>query len=170
MDSRGFYLGQCLDRRTTLDRPEAAWRVNTLDSDFLTFKEYPNQKKTDLIPEETAFYVVRKKDRLPAYHLSSVVDDVHFGVDLIVRGKDLLPSTLAQLDLANLLGFTSFSEATFVHHELLKGPNQSKLSKSAGSLSIQTLRKEGKKPDDIKNLIRSQVSAEFFKPFESLIF
>jgi glutamyl-tRNA synthetase len=155
LDSRGYYLGQCLDRRIPLDRPETAWRVNTLDSDFVEFTVYPDKKNTDLIPEEGAFYVVRKKDGLPAYHLSSVVDDIHFGVDLIVRGKDLYASTLAQLDLARILNQPSFATTTFLHHDLLKGPNQTKLSKSAGDTSIQYLRKEGKKLKDIKSMLNT---------------
>lgn len=153
MDANGFYLGYCLDRKIPLNRKETSWRVNSLESDFLSFTEYPDQKITTLIPEETAFYQVRKKDQLPAYQLTSVVDDLHFGVDLIVRGKDLYPSTLAQLDLARILEKPQFSESTFYHHDLLKGPNQVKLSKSAGDLSVQFLRKEGKKLSDVFELL-----------------
>lgn len=160
IDPRGYYLGQCLDRRIPLDKPDTAWRVNTLEADFSQFTEYPNFRKTDLIPEETAFYVVRKKDRLPAYHLTSVVDDLHFGVDLIVRGKDLYASTLAQLDLARLLGEDRFNQSTFLHHELIKGANQSKLSKSAGDTSIQFLRKEGKKLQEIHLLLAKMIGKE----------
>lgn len=160
IDPRGYYLGQCLDRRIMLDKPDTAWRVNTLEADFTQFTEYPNFRKTDLIPEETAFYVVRKKDRLPAYHLTSVVDDLHLGVDLIVRGKDLYSSTLAQLDLARLLGEERFVQSTFLHHELIKGANQSKLSKSAGDTSIQFLRKEGKKLKEIHLLLAKMVGKE----------
>lgn len=160
MDSRGYYLGYCIDRKIPLDRKETAWRINTLDSDFVQYTEYPSQKKTDLVPEETGFYVIRKKDQFPAYHLASLVDDVLFGVDLIVRGKDLYPSSLAQLDLARLLNQSSFSATTFLHHDLLKGQNQSKLSKSAGALSIQTLRKEGKKLKDIKLLISEKLGVD----------
>lgn len=160
IDPRGYYLGQCLDRRIPLDKPDTAWRVNTLEADFTQFTEYLNFRKTDLIPEETAFYVVRKKDRLPAYHLTSVVDDLHFGVDLIVRGKDLYASTLAQLDLARLLGEEKFTQSTFLHHELIKGSNQSKLSKSAGDTSIQFLRKEGKKLQEIHSLLAKMVGKE----------
>jgi glutamyl/glutaminyl-tRNA synthetase len=149
MDPSGHYLGQCTDRRIPLDRQETTWRINTLDSDFLNFTEYPDKKFTSLIPAETAFYMVRKKDRLPAYHLTSVIDDLEFGVDLIVRGKDLLPSTLAQLDLASLLNLETFSRKTFLHHPILRGPNKEKLSKSEGSTSIQYLRNEGKKLSDI---------------------
>ena len=149
IDPRGTYLGQCIDRRLPLDRAEVAWRVNTLDADFLAYTEYPQQQKIALIPEEGTCYLIRKKDGLPAYQLSSLIDDLHFGVDLIVRGQDLFPSTLAQLDLARLLGKAEFAKTTFYHHSLLKGSEKAKLSKSAGSSSIQHLRDEGKTLADL---------------------
>ncbi len=173
MDASGYYLGQCVDRKIPLERKDTAWRVNSLDSDFINFLEYPNQKKIDLITEETAFYMVRKKDKLPAYQLTSVVDDIHFGVDLVVRGKDLYASTLAQLDLSRLLKQPHFSQTTFLHHDLLKGPNQTKLSKSAGDTSIHFLRKEGKKLEDIfrilGKMIRKEEEIYSFQDFSRLI-
>jgi glutamyl-tRNA synthetase len=136
-----------------LDKNEAAWRVNTLDADFLDYIAYPAIKNSELLPEEVSCYVVRKKDKNPAYQLSSLVDDLHFGVDLIVRGQDLFPSTLAQLDLARILGKVEFAKTTFYHHSLLKGPDQSKLSKSAGAFSIRQLRQEGKSLGDVFQLL-----------------
>ncbi len=153
IDPRGIYLGQCMDRRMPLDKNEAAWRVNTLDADFLDYIAYPAIKKSELLPEEVSCYVVRKKDKNPAYQLSSLVDDLNFGVDLIVRGQDLFPSTLAQLDLARILGKVEFAKTTFYHHSLLKGPDQSKLSKSAGAFSIRQLRQEGKSLGDVFQLL-----------------
>ena len=153
IDPRGIYLGQCLDRRMPLDKNEAAWRINTLDADFLDYMTYPSTQKSALIPEEATCYVVRKKDTNPAYQLASLVDDIHFGVDLIVRGQDLFPSTLAQLDLARILGKQEFAKTTFYHHPLLKGPDQSKLSKSAGAFSIRELRREGKSLGDVFHLL-----------------
>jgi glutamyl-tRNA synthetase len=153
IDPRGIYLGQCMDRRMPLDKNEAAWRINTLDADFLDYIAYPSTQKSALIPEEASCYVVRKKDKDPAYQLASLVDDIHFGVDLIVRGQDLFPSTLAQLDLARILGKEEFAKTTFYHHPLLKGPDQSKLSKSAGAFSIRQLRQEGKSLGDVFQLL-----------------
>ena len=149
IDPRGMYLGQCLDRRIPLTREQVAWRINTLDADFLQFQEYPKQAKSSILPEEATCYVVRKKDGLPAYQLCSLIDDLHYEVDLIVRGQDLYPSTLAQLDLARLLGKDTFSQTTFYHHPLLKSLDQKKLSKSAGSSSIKTLREDGKNLADL---------------------
>jgi glutamyl-tRNA synthetase len=136
-----------------LNKHESAWRINTLDADFLDYIAYPTTPKSALIPEEASCYVVRKKDLLPAYQLTSLLDDLHFGVDLIVRGQDLFTSTLAQLDLARILGKEEFAKTTFYHHPLLKGPDQSKLSKSAGAYSIRQLRQDGKTLADLFQLL-----------------
>lgn len=76
--------------------------------------------------------VIRKKDHTPAYQLTSLVDDVHFGVTDIVRGKDLVYSTAAQLTLARLLQEERFMQIRFYHHPLLLTSEGIKLSKSAG--------------------------------------
>ena len=121
MDSSGYYLGHCQDRRIPLDRPDVAWRFNTFIADFIQIQQYPANLQSHVLPEDTAFFVVRKKDKQPAYQLTSLIDDLHFGVDLIVRGTDLFGSTLAQQLIAQALENTSFSQVNFLHHTLLKG-------------------------------------------------
>ena len=83
------------------------------------------------------------------------MDDLFYGVDLIVRGEDLLPSTLAQQVLAKALGKSTFSEIAFYHHPLLKSAEGEKLSKSAGATSVQYLRQQGFKLEDIYQSIAS---------------
>lgn len=172
LDPSGYYLGQCLERRLDLDKSEVAWRGDTSESDFIQFTEYPDEKKKGLIQQDSMFYVVRKKDEMPAYQLTSLLDDLHFGVDLVVRGNDLFPSTLAQLDLARNLGEDKFSKITFHHHPLIKGPKHEKLSKSAGATSIRALRKEGKKLRDIfetlGNWMGQQEPVTSFEDFKSI--
>ncbi|MFN3996496.1 glutamate--tRNA ligase family protein [Algoriphagus sp.] len=160
LDPSGYYLGQCMERRLPYDKPEVVWRIDTAESDFLHYIEYPKQRKSSLIQQDSMFYMVRKKDGLPAYQLTSLVDDLYFGVDLIIRGNDLFPSTLAQMDLARNLGAEKFKEITFHHHSLIKSPSQEKLSKSAGSTSIQFLRKAGKTLADIQNMIPTRLNPE----------
>lgn len=79
-----------------------------------------------LIPEP----VIRRRDGLPAYQVASLADDLDLGVDLVVRGLDLLPSTAAQLLMARVLGRTAFLDARFVHHPLFTDASGRKLSKS----------------------------------------
>ena len=79
-------------------------------------------------------FVIYKKDFTPAYNFASVIDDEDMGVNLVVRGEDLLPCTLAQRYLAKRLNF-SFLNAKFIHHKLLLD-GAKKLSKSSKSPSI----------------------------------
>ena len=124
---------------------------------------------------EMTDFVVRKKDGFPAYQLTSLIDDIHFGVDLVVRGEDLRASTMAQVYLADVLaaagmsGAEGFGGVRFVHHPLVTAADGEKLSKSAGSTSIQYLRRQGSSPADIFTLIgRSLDSEEPVRDWEQL--
>ena len=154
----GVYPGTCRDRGLPLELPETSWRLRTPDTVSLTYKTYPDGTVVRAeLPESMRDFVVRKKDGFPAYQLTSLVDDLHYGVDLIVRGADLLPSTLAQLYLSAVLDMPAFREATFFHHPLLKAPSGEKLSKSAGDTSIRYLRGQGLKRADVYGLIAGQL-------------
>jgi len=105
------------------------------------------------LPPAMQYFVVNKKDGYPAYQLASVIDDLHFNVDLVVRGEDLWDSTLAQHVLAQKLHLPAFDNIAFHHHPLFTGVDGSKLSKSAGSMSIQHLRSQGRTAKEIYNMI-----------------
>jgi glutamyl/glutaminyl-tRNA synthetase len=85
-------------------------------------------------------FVVWQRNGDPAYQLASLVDDEEYGIDLVVRGKDLLPSTGAQAWLAGRLGYAGFPRAAFLHHELILDSQGGKLSKSEGADSLRALR------------------------------
>jgi glutamyl/glutaminyl-tRNA synthetase len=174
MDSSGYYLGHCQDRGIPLNRPDVAWRFNTFMADFIQIQRYPANLQSHVLPEDTAFFVVRKKDKQPAYQLTCLIDDLHFGVDLIVRGTDLFGSTLAQQLIAQTMGNTSFSQVNFLHHTLIKGAQNEKLSKSEGATSIQFLRKSGKKPTDIYRILGELIGAKEpivdFESFKNQVF
>jgi glutamyl-tRNA synthetase/glutamyl-Q tRNA(Asp) synthetase len=75
------------------------------------------------------------------YQFAVVVDDLRQGVDLVVRGEDLLGSTGRQIRLGRLLGRAA--PAVFVHHPLILKPGGQKLSKAAGDTGIRELRDSG---------------------------
>jgi glutamyl/glutaminyl-tRNA synthetase len=133
----------CRKKGLSLDAPAKSWRLITDDS-AIVVPTIDGNTVTDLLPAEMKNFVVRKKDGLPSYQLSSVVDDLHFGIDLIVRGRDLWPSTLAQVFLAEWLGEDHFAAVCFYHHPLLTNSKGEKLSKSAGDSSVKHWREAGK--------------------------
>ena len=76
--------------------------------------------------------IIWRRDDLPAYHLTSVVDDHDGRVDLVVRGEDLQASTDVQRLISRALPDNTFHEALVVHHPLVTLEGR-KLSKSAGA-------------------------------------
>lgn len=153
------YPGTCLIQPPSLNLP-VNWRLNTADDQSLIMISWPDQNSKFKLPPSMQHFVVRKKDGYPSYQLSSVIDDLYFGVDLIVRGNDLLDSTAAQLYLASVLGEDRFTNTTFLHHRLLMKSETEKLSKSAGDTSIKYLREHGYKPADIYKLIANKIGAD----------
>ena len=79
-------------------------------------------------------FVVWKKDDTPAYNLASLVDDEILGVNLLVRGEDLLACSAAQKYAAGILGY-GFENANFIHHGLLAQGGK-KLSKSSSAPAV----------------------------------
>ena len=92
------------------------------------------------------------------------MDDIELGVNLIVRGSDLITSTGAQLFLGKCLNDSFFPAAHFVHHMLMKNESGKKLSKSSGDHSLKFLRSKYNRPS-----IVYQQSAEILDlPFEDI--
>lgn len=116
------YPPEFREQGLSLDAPEVAWRIRTPAG-------FP-------LPD----FIVRRRDGIPAYQLATLVDDLHFGITHIVRGADLEASTQAQQFLARCLGWRTFENIRFLHHELLLDERGEKLSKSAGAYALKNLR------------------------------
>lgn len=156
----GAYPGTCSHKGISLDAANASWRLHTNNAKILSVKTLYGKTVTATLPAAMQEFVVRKKDGFPAYQLTSVLDDVYFGVDLVVRGEDLWPSTLAQLYLSSVLRQDAFLDSSFYHHPLLMEAANKKLSKSAGSTSVQYLRKQGRKPAEIFSMIGAMLGLD----------
>ena len=144
----------CSERGLSLDASGVSWRFKTdAFAEGLRVKTIDGGAIDAVLPPEMRDFVVLKKDGFPAYQLTSVVDDIHYGVDLIVRGDDLWPSTLAQQCLSFPLEAAGFREIAFYHHALLLGDDGGKLSKSSGDTSIRHLRQTGLTPSAIYSLV-----------------
>ncbi|HEY0244849.1 MAG TPA: glutamate--tRNA ligase family protein [Mucilaginibacter sp.] len=142
----------CRQKALPFDAANTCWRLIT-DNQAVAIKTLNNETIRASLPDAMHNFVVKKKDGYPAYQLASLIDDLHFGIDLVVRGEDLWPSTIAQHYLALLLDMPEFQKITFHHHALIMASADKKLSKSAGATSINYLRKQGKKQVDIYTAI-----------------
>ncbi len=146
------YPGTCKEKNLPLYEENLSWRLHTGPFPEVAIKGL-SAEESCLLPETMHDFVVRKKDGSPSYQLASLIDDDHFDVDLIVRGQDLYPSSIAQLYLASVLAKDRFLNCTFVHHRLLSSPAGSKLSKSAGDTSVRFWRQKGLSAADIYELV-----------------
>lgn len=144
----GSYSDPCIQKLIPFNTKDATWRLKTSTKE-LEVKTWSGKIIKAGLPASLTDFVVRKKDGYPSYQLASVLDDLYYDVDLVVRGEDLWPSTLAQHYLSSLLQRNNFCNATFFHHLLLRDFENRKLSKTAGTVSIKHLRMQGKKPVDI---------------------
>jgi len=81
--------------------------------------------------------VVRRRDGEVTYQLAVVVDDGRSGIDRVVRGRDIAPSTATQMALQQLLGLPTPS---YRHHLLLLEERGAKLAKLHGAVGAAELR------------------------------
>lgn len=96
--------------------------------------------------------VLIRADGAYLYTLTSVVDDIDFGITHIIRGEDHVTNTAVQIQLFSALG-GDISHLHFGHFTLLVDANGASLSKRLGSLSLASMRESGIEPMAINSLI-----------------
>jgi glutamyl/glutaminyl-tRNA synthetase len=92
-------------------------------------------------PAAAGDLVARDREGNWSYAFAVVVDDLRQGVDLVIRGEDLLDETARQIRLGRLLGREA--PALTLHHPLIRKPSGAKLSKSDGDTGVRDLRASG---------------------------
>ena len=84
--------------------------------------------------------VLVREDGTYLYTLTSVVDDIEFGITHVIRGEDHVVNAAVQTEITKALG----SEVpAYGHHSFLVGADGHGLSKRLGSLSITAMRENG---------------------------
>ena len=111
-----------------------AWRVDTRGA-MVSFQDRLQGVVTLDLEREAGDFILQRADGLFAYQLAAVVDDAELGITDIVRGADLLDSTLRQLYLRRLL---QLPQARYLHLPVAVNALGEKLSKQtlAPSLDI----------------------------------
>jgi glutamyl-tRNA synthetase len=132
---QGAYPGTCrelteserAERRRETGRPPAL-RLRT-DTFVYTVTDLLHGPYTGIVDD----FVVRRGDGVPAYNLAVVVDDAAGGIDQVVRGDDLLPSSPRQAYLARLL---DYPEPTYAHVPLVLNEDGARLAKRDGAVTL----------------------------------
>jgi glutamyl/glutaminyl-tRNA synthetase len=103
-----------------------------------------------------------RHEGIPAYQLVSLVDDLDHGVNLVVRGEDLIESTEIQRAMARSLGALHgadrFESIRFLHHPLVLGPDGAKLSKSRGADALKVLFPRTESSAALHRLLEPEIS------------
>ena len=142
------YPGRC--RTRALDEDSTPARRVRMDPGTESFVDERLGAQADSPADQCGDVLVRDRFGNWTYQFAVVVDDIDQGVDLVIRGEDLLSSTARQIRLARLLGRAI--PPAFHHHALVRNADGSKLSKSAGDTSIRGLRRAGRTADEVRLL------------------
>ena len=156
-----WYDGRCRDRGLPLEVGRG-WRVR-MDPGIETFDDGLLGPQQQSPAEQCGDLLIRDRAGNWTYQFAVTVDDWLQGIDLVIRGVDLLPSTGRQIRLARLLGRETPPQ--FAHHPLImKSPDQ-KLSKSDRDTGVRDLRAGGLTRQQV---IERAISPSSFSPLSPL--
>ncbi|MDR2050725.1 MAG: tRNA glutamyl-Q(34) synthetase GluQRS [Deltaproteobacteria bacterium] len=104
-----------------------------------------------LTPDEAGGdFALRRSDGVFAYQLAVVMDDLDMGVNQVVRGRDILPSTPGQMFLFDCFGA---APPRYAHIPLLRDHEGARLAKRHASLSLRSLRAAGVRAENIAGFL-----------------
>lgn len=91
-------------------------------------------------------FVIQRNDGTPAYNLAVVVDDSDQEIAQVVRGDDLLSSTVRQLFVARSL---DLAIPSYAHVPLVLAPNGKRLAKRDGAVTLADRLAIGESAEDV---------------------
>ena len=112
--------------------PDRAVRLTVADGERCFEDRLQGRICADLTQEGGPF-VIRRRDGLFAYQLACALDDADQDITDVVRGSDLLASTLRQLRVLECLGAPA---PRYAHLPVIMDPAGGKMSKSAGAAAL----------------------------------
>lgn len=148
-----FYDGLCYQNKSQSGGHSFRVHVTEPEQSFL---ELEKGLQVQNISNQCGDFVVKDRKGFWSYQLACVVSDNLSGVNLIIRGEDLLSSTGRQVYLQKSLGYST--EVSYFHHPLIyEKDSKKKLSKSEGSEGIGVLRAQGWSAEEIRREAASLV-------------
>jgi glutamyl-Q tRNA(Asp) synthetase len=131
-DGQLIYPGTCR-RGLAAGKSARSWRFRVPEG-LLRFEDAVQGEVVQDLKREVGDFVVWRADGLCAYQLAVVVDDAEQGVTQVVRGADLLGSTLRQVVLQRALRHTT---PCYAHLPVVTNAHGEKLSKQTGAQAIE---------------------------------
>ena len=162
-DGTFVYQGTCRNltreqvaEKSRTRRPAARLRVPEADDprSRMTIDDRVFGRYTENLALDCGDFIVRRSDGVVAYQLAVVVDDGLMGVNEVVRGRDLLPSSARQAYLADLLGYP---RPSYAHVPLLMDPDGRRLSKRDRDLDVGAMRDRGLSPARVIGCLASLI-------------
>jgi glutamyl-Q tRNA(Asp) synthetase len=134
-DGAPRYAGTCR-AGFAAERTARAWRLK-VEPENLCFDDALQGRLCQDVAAEVGDFVILRADGLFAYQLAVVVDDAEQGVTHVVRGADLIDSTVRQLCLQRKLGL---AQPEYLHLPAAVNAAREKLSKQTRARSIDGAR------------------------------
>jgi glutamyl-tRNA synthetase len=123
------------------------WRFQVPDAEEISFTDLHLGPQRMVAGRDFGDFIVWRRDDVPAYQLAVVVDDAAMRVSEVVRGADLLKSTVRQILLCRALGI---SIPDYYHCDLVRDDAGVRLAKRNDALSIRQLRENGWTPEQVR--------------------
>ena len=137
------YAGTCADKRLPLEGHTVRFRTKNCITGFQDLRLGEQRQNPAL---QCGDFSLRDRNGQWTYQFACVCDDIRHGIDLVVRGEDILASTGRQIQLFHALEAPS---PRYFHHPLLCDKEGKKLSKRQHSESITSMREAGTFPAEI---------------------
>jgi glutamyl/glutaminyl-tRNA synthetase len=132
--------------RQRLEPQGTNWRFRVPNGESVAFHDGNFGAITRTALRDFGDFLVWNRDDIPAYELAVVVDDLAMGVTEVVRGADLLTSTVRQILIYRAL---NAEPPAFFHCPLLLDREGRRLAKRDAALSLRALRAQGYSPEDV---------------------
>lgn len=137
------YSGTCANKELPLTGNTVRFR--TLDNETV-FEDLKLGKQCQIPWLQCGDFSLRDRQGQWTYQFACVCDDIRHGVDLVIRGEDILFSTARQIQLFETLDKPA---PQYFHHPLIVDEAGQKLSKRQRSESISHLRESGFSPEEV---------------------
>ena len=131
------YGGTCADKGLSLEGNTVRFRV---PADEVVFGDLRLGECRQIPQQQCGDFSLRDRQGQWTYQFACVCDDLRHGVDLVIRGEDILASTGRQILLFQAL---EAPVPVYFHHPLICDEQGEKLSKRQRSESISQLRDAG---------------------------